>query len=269
MQGILNRYMALVFLQFAAIWPVIKWYMMRILDRSDEPYGLLALATVIVFLFYDRNDAKPKLSSFYTPASILLVYGLTFHFLPPLLRAVIATTSLACTISIYRSGKPFHAGILGLLLLSLPLISSIQFFIGYPLRAIVGDASALLLQMSGFAVVREGTMLNWCGHLVSIDAPCSGVKMLWAGLYLALTLVCFFELNLLKSALVVFMAIFVIMISNILRTTSLFFIEAKILSLPLWSHTMLGLTMFGFASIAIVSITLTIGKKSCAPSFSS
>jgi exosortase/archaeosortase family protein len=161
-------------------------------------------------------------------------------------------------------GKPFHPGICGLLLLSLPLISSIQFFLGYPMRVVVGEAGALLLQLSGFAVIREGTMLNWCGHLISIDAPCSGVKMLWAGLYLALTLSCFYDLDPLESILVVLCAIIAIMISNILRATSLFYMEAGILDLPSWSHTMLGIIIFALTSAAIVWITLRIGKEPCA-----
>jgi exosortase/archaeosortase family protein len=179
------------------------------------------------------------------------------------MRAVIAIISMACMISICRLGKPFHAGIWGLFLLSLPLISSIQFFLGYPLRVVAGEAGALLLQMSGFSVIREGTMLNWCGHLISIDAPCSGVKMLWTGLYLALTLSCFYDLKPLKSILVVLFAIIVIMMSNILRATSLFYIEAGVLNLPLWSHTVLGIIIFVLTSAAIVWITLeTVSKPS-------
>jgi exosortase/archaeosortase family protein len=154
-QRILNRYVALVFIQLAAIWPVLNWYMLRMLDKSDEPYGLLALITVIIFLLSNKSHSKPKLFYLYIPALILLAYSLIYHS-------------------------------------------------------------------------------------------------------------CFYDLDPLKSILVVLCAIIAIMISNILRATSLFYMEAGILDLPSWSHTMLGIIIFALTSAAIVWITLRIGKEPCA-----
>jgi exosortase/archaeosortase family protein len=71
-------------------------------------------------------------------------------------------------------------------------------------------------------------------------------------------------LDTLKSILVVLSAIIAIMISNILRATSLFYMEAGILDLPSWSHTILGIIIFTLTSAAIVWITLRIGKEPCA-----
>jgi hypothetical protein len=54
-----------------------------------------------------------------------------------------------------------------------------------PLRVIVGVATAFLLQMQGLDVWREGVCLHFGEKLIWIDAPCSGIKMLWFGFFLA------------------------------------------------------------------------------------
>lgn len=119
------------------------------------------------------------------PTLLILLYAATYAFLPPLLRALIAVTAIGCTLCSLRFGKSFDAGAFGLLYLSLPLIPSLQFYGGYPLRVLVACAAAPILRLGGFAVMRDGTCLNWSGQLIWIDAPCSGIRMLWVGLYLA------------------------------------------------------------------------------------
>ena len=71
---------------------------------------------------------------------------------------------------------------LGLAVLALPLIASLQFYAGYPLRVVTAEASRWLLS-PWFAVLREGSSLNVNGLLVIVDAPCSGVQMAWAGYF--------------------------------------------------------------------------------------
>ena len=74
--------------------------------------------------------------------------------------------------------------VLGLAVLALPLIASLQFYAGYPLRVLTAEASRWLLA-PWFAVVREGSSLSVNGVLVIVDAPCSGVQMAWAGYFTA------------------------------------------------------------------------------------
>ena len=72
----------------------------------------------------------------------------------------------------------------GLAVLALPLLSSLQFYAGYPLRVITAEASRWLLA-PGFSVAREGSSLLIDGRLVIVDAPCSGVQMVWLGYFTA------------------------------------------------------------------------------------
>jgi exosortase/archaeosortase family protein len=74
--------------------------------------------------------------------------------------------------------------VLGLALLALPLIASLQFYAGYPLRVLTAEASRWLLGV-WFAVQREGSSLWVDGQLIVVDAPCSGVQMAWAGYFTA------------------------------------------------------------------------------------
>lgn len=270
MENRMNQFKILICIQVLALWPVWRWYTLRVADSSDEPWGLLALGTAFIFLYQNKNQKKPKGSYLILPTILMLLYGATFHMLPPLIRAVIAVTSIACTVSICRMGKILHLGVWGLFLMSLPIISSLQFYLGFPLRVVVGKIAAPLVQLSGLPVVLEGTMLNWCGKLISIDAPCSGVKMLWVGFYLAFTLVSFYKLRPVKTCCILIFTLLVVICSNILRATALFYVEAGVANFPPWTHEVLGLHIFLFTSLTIVWISQRLHKETtCEALFSS
>ncbi|MGA1869597.1 MAG: archaeosortase/exosortase family protein [bacterium] len=252
----MNQCRIFLLIQLVALWPLWGWYVMRMADSSDEPWGLLALITALIFLFHNKNHRiKPEKPHLTLPAILMVVYAALFHLSPPLLRAIIGVTSIACMISACQFGTPIHWGVWGLFLMSLPIISSLQFYCGFPLRVIVGDIAALLLQLAGLPVVRDGTILNWCGNLIRIDAPCSGVRMLWAGFYLTFTLACFFKLTSAKTLTVALFTLSVIIFGNVLRATALFYIEAGIVSVPSWTHTLCGLIIFVLACFIILFIT--------------
>ncbi|MCI0530251.1 MAG: exosortase/archaeosortase family protein [Nitrospira sp.] len=255
---------------------------MRMMDASDEPWGLLALGTVVVFFLWKKPEVrsqKPEAGSFcllfsasylLLPALFTLLYAGTYVFLPPLLRAGIAVTAIGCLVSSYRLRTPFHVGAWGLLLLSLPVMPSLQFYLGYPLRALVATLAAPLLQLSGFAVVPEGTFLNWGSELIWIDAPCSGVRMLWAGFYLTFTLACFYGLSLRKTCGASVLSLLAIILGNTLRSTALFYVEADVVALPSWIHESVGVVVFLFTAVFIVGwIQYIRDKVSCGPSLSS
>jgi hypothetical protein len=181
------RALLIIAAQIIAFWPVWRWYAARVGGSTDEAWGLLpAFACVAYFIWRGKTAESDtvKLELLF-PVLLVLTYAASYQFLPPLLRAVVAVTAVGCTASLLRFGRRFHPGILGLLYLSLPLIPSLQFYGGYPLRAFVAMAAAPLLRLGGFAVVQEGTCLNWAGRLIWVDAPCSGIRMLWVGMFVA------------------------------------------------------------------------------------
>ena len=235
-----------------AIWPVWHWYASRARDPG-EGWELLSLATAALFVVVRAPVAPSRPRALTLALLLLLAYAATYPFLPPLARAGIAFASLAAASSALLFGRRLHLALTGLILLSLPVIASLNFYLGYPLRVVVGTATAALLQMNGFAVRPEGALLLWNGHSISIDAPCSGVKMLWAGLYLAFALAAFHELDARRTALLAATAVAAVIGANVLRAASLFYVEAEIVPLPGDWHAAIGLGVFVLAALALAA----------------
>ncbi len=258
----MNNGFMLLLLQLAAFWPVWTWYAKRFAaGNGDDQWCLLAGVTAIVFLLIQRKTLATRdikvASTWFISTLFMVAYAAAFHLLPPMLRAVIAVIALGFTLSQCLVRKPPQPAIVGLLLLALPIIPMLQFYLGYPLRMVVGAVTAPLLQLSGLAVVREGTCLNWNGQLISIDAPCSGIKMLWAGMFLLFAVASFYRLTALKTVWAALVATIVIVAGNILRASALFYLEAGVLNLPATinpnlAHAGVGFVTFLFTAIGIV-----------------
>jgi len=256
----MKRLALILGLQLIAFWEVWHWYVTRAVYSWDQPWGVLAFVAAILFLILSRKPLPQNERSLWLPALLILVYAATYFVLPPLARAMIAFTAVAVTASLLRFGKAFHAGLFGLVYLSLPTIPTLQFFGGYPLRIVVAELTAPILRIPGFAVVAEGTCLNWSGQLIWIDAPCSGIKMLWVGLFLTFVVLCFHELSLRKVFLLMPLVGIVIMVANVFRAVALFYIEAGVLDFPAWSHEYAGVIAFVLEAVGIIALVSTLRK---------
>ena len=229
-----------------AFWPVWGWYWSRITDGTDEPWGVLALLTMIVLLWRQPIPA-PAPWQMKGVCVIMTGYLVTFHAAFPLFRAAMAMSAMALVLARMQSPLALWT----LLLLSLPVVPSLQFFLGYPLRLLVADTSAGLLHLCGIAVFQEGTALRWAGETVLVDAPCSGLKMVWAGLYFAATLALWHRLRSVSALLLFLGSGVVILGANIIRSTLLFFKEAHVVAAPDWTHAGTGLVVFAAAALTI------------------
>ena len=245
-------------LELLAFWHVWQWYVLRLTSGSEEEWwGVLAIVAGIYFLFRDWRILIT--TNLMIPAGFILTYAATFHFLPPILRAGLAVITFAVTLNILLHGKLLNLANIGLFLLSLPVIPSLQFYLGYPLRVIVGAVTAPLLQLSGLAVQREGTCLVWNAATISIDAPCSGIKMLWAGYFLTYVLAEFFRLNFIRTLLLTLVTLPAIILGNIFRATALFYLEVRLVTLPDFLnpdnvHAYIGIEAFALTALGIVYI---------------
>lgn len=245
-------------------WPVWQWYCMRTLDRSEEPWGLCALATALLFLAMPgllslpgqesitgrqlatdaQTPSQPSASKenqtvevqpetnqrlteneppgarLYTLSGViaLCLYTSTVWIAPPLFLAVLA---ILCIWFLLVSRLRASGGLLGLLILSLPIIPSLNFFAGYPLRLLVTSAVCLLLKVLGFAASQEATLLHIGDHMVAVDAPCSGINMLWAEGYIAMLSACVFKLNWRNTALLSMAGFVLILVANTIRAATL------------------------------------------------
>jgi exosortase/archaeosortase family protein len=233
-----------------ALWPIWRWYAARARDPG-EGWELLSLATAVLFVALRAPTMPARAADLRLPALLLLAYTAAYPFVPPLLRAGIAFAALAAASSALVFERRLHLPLAGLILLALPVIASLNFYLGYPLRAAVGAVTAALLQMNGLAVVQDGALLVWGGQSISIDAPCSGVNMLWAGLYLAFALAAFQELDAIRTTLLALLATCGVLAANVLRAAALFYLEAGVVRLPGEWHAAIGLTVFLLAALGL------------------
>ncbi len=252
-----NSKIILILLQLVAFWSVGRWYFLRLSTSNDETFGVLAIVAIVALIVKNRRE-NSGVSNFGFIVASIAIYAISFAFLPPLLRSVVAVTSLTFAISGWFFGKRFHFGIWSLFLLSLPIVASLQFYLGFPLRILVGEATAFLLKLNGLVVFREGVCLHFGEKLIWIDAPCSGVKMLWAGFFLTSLLITIYEFNFKKTVFAFVSAFAIILLGNIFRATGLFYLEAEIIKMPSFAHEAIGVSAFILTCIGIVAAMLKI-----------
>jgi exosortase/archaeosortase family protein len=145
--------------------------------------------------------------------------------------------------------------LIALLLLALPIIASLQFYLGYPLRAFTAHASTVLLALSGIDASADGAAILHQGTTVLVDAPCAGVGMLWVGSYTAALLSYLNRATATRTALNAGAAALLVLAANVARNTALFFPEAGLVHWPAWSHEAVGLGALALAIVPIVFIT--------------
>lgn len=170
-----------------ALWPHARWIWHRLHDRSDDPLGLAADAVLVLALWRLRGQLRPvPRASWQLIAISLALWAAVAHALaPPLFGAALAALAAVCGLRAVLPARAPWFALLGLALLALPLIASMQFYAGFPLRVVTAEASAWLLRAAGWTVERSGTALTVDGSLVIVDAPCSGVQMVWLSYFSA------------------------------------------------------------------------------------
>ncbi|MEM7011458.1 MAG: archaeosortase/exosortase family protein [Verrucomicrobiota bacterium] len=230
-----------------AFWPVWRWYVLRMTDGSDEPWGIVALVAAGVLLWMVRGEIKMTTGGMVAAGVILICYLVGFGLMPPLIRAMLAILCIAALTGTLTR----HPAIWGVFVLSLPIIASMQFYLGFPLRMFTAQLAVGGLNLFGSGVTREGTQLFWDGQVVGIDAPCSGVKMLWTGMFVVLCSCGLLRLGWLKTTIASVAALLLIIFGNALRATLLVVKESGMVSLPDWTHEGIGVVIFAALIFAV------------------
>jgi exosortase/archaeosortase family protein len=225
-----------------ALWPAWWWMARRMLDGSDDPLGLLALAVLCGLVWQQRRVLRPapKLAWLAIALGLALCATVGVALLPPLASALLAVLAVAAALAAWLPASVPTLPVLGLAILALPLLASLQFYAGYPLRVITAEASAWLLS-GGYEVVRSGASLRVDGQLIIVDAPCSGVQMAWLGYFTA----CVVALHVRRSnarflARLPFVGALVLA-GNVARNTVLVAFAGAGHALPQWAHEAVGL----------------------------
>lgn len=173
-------------LAVAAMWPQLMWMARRMLDGSDDPLGVVALAALVFLGWRYRGELRctPRPAWFSGALLLVALAGALESVLPPMLSALLALLGFASLMLALLPVGVASAPVLGLAILSLPLMASLQFYAGYPLRLVVAELSRWLLMLAHH-VERDGVALRVDGQLVLVDAACSGVQLVWLGYFTA------------------------------------------------------------------------------------
>lgn len=251
-------------LHAAALWTHWRWAAARVSDGSDDPLGLAAvvlLAALVVRLAPDLR-AQPRPGWLVAALGLSLAATAGVFVAPPLAGALFAALALACGLRAFMpSGRPALA-LAGLAVLSLPVVSSLQFYAGHPLRVIAAQASTWLLQQAGMDASREGTAMSVNGQLIVVDAPCSGVQMVWFAYFSAFAVAAWLELRdraMLRCLPVVGLAV---LVGNVLRNTVLVALQAGGHTPGEALHEGIGLAMLALVCAAVVG---WVGRAAHAP----
>jgi exosortase/archaeosortase family protein len=146
----------------------------------------------------------------------------------------------------------------------------LQFYAGYPLRVVTAQVSAWLLQLGGVEALRSGASMTVRGQLVVVDAPCSGVQMVWFAYFTACSLAAFEDHRdgafLRRLPLVGVL----VMSANIVRNSVLVSLEARPQGLSESVHEAIGLVALLLLCTAVVIVmrgatTKEVGKDSSPP----
>jgi len=239
-----------------ALWPAWAWSVARFRDGSDEPWGLVAILALAALVVRERATLapEPRPAWLLAAAALVLAAVASAAVLPPLARGVLASFAVVAMLAALRTDRRLLLPQLALALLSLPILSSLQFYLGYPLRVVTAEASAWLLTAAGFEAARTGSALTVDGSLVIVDAPCAGIHMAWAA---------WFTASVAGAWLRVAPAAFVSQMSrvggvvigvNVLRNTVLVALESRPAGLGDTWHEATGLLAFALVCLATIKL---------------
>lgn len=237
-----------------ASFPVVSWFIQRLNDGSDEPLGLLVLALALCLTWWERNTLRVSARARTTGALLILTSVLLIGTLPPMLRATIAIAGTGFWFGLHR--KP---GILGLLVLSLPVISSLQFYAGYPMRLTTAECTVRLLELGGAVIARTGVNIELGGAPIGVDPACSGIRMLWHALAAAMALAALHRVSWKATITGGLLAILLCIPANVVRASWLVLQESGHITASGPGHGAIGLICF---SMVLVPLWILLSGRS-------
>jgi exosortase/archaeosortase family protein len=228
-----------------AAWPHWLWMVRRSSDGSDDSWGIVALLTIIVLVYLDKDELRIPPPSALSATMIWMISAtVSWSWLPPIISTAFALMGCTWLIAhmLPRSRKLLP--LLSLAIMALPLVASLNFYLGFPLRWFCAQSTSMLLSILGTEVTPAGASLWWNGKTILIDAPCAGIAMLWIGLYLGALFSYMNNANTFRTLLNLGMASLLVVMANVLRNTLLFYKESGLVHLPHWTHEAIGLLVF-------------------------
>lgn len=233
-----------------------NWDAWRLLATraGDTPSAILATAMLGGFAWaWHCTEREARVPAWEVTALLggCAVAGFTG---PALLQVGAAVTAM--TLLSARAVRGRALPLVGIALLAMPVLPTLDFLLAWPLRRISALIAAAMLRLNGIGVSVEGVALDWHGKLLLFDAPCSGVRMLWAALLLASAIALVQRFGFRRYASAMALAVAAAILGNALRAASLFYLENGFipqLEGPV-AHEAVGLAAFAITGAVLIAM---------------
>jgi exosortase/archaeosortase family protein len=241
-----------------ACWDSWRWTIHRLTQSPEEGLSLLftfALLSALAIPCLRRNAPAYAIDPM-LPAGLLALHAaLGLANAPSIIQGALATTLVAYIF--YRAAHVTAppAAFWGLIALSMPVLPSLQFVFGYPLRVVSASLTVALRNLQGVPITRDGTYVTIAGQTAQFDAPCSGIAMLWALILVTLMAALITRLTLTRLTLALFITLTAAIAANALRVASLLYATAMMGETePPWLHETVGLAAFTLAALFLATV---------------
>jgi exosortase/archaeosortase family protein len=239
----------------------------ELVARIDGPATALPPLLVVGALVLTHAARGSRHHVPLAPLTLLLVaYAVAVLVAPPIFAIAPAFLAVCWILRGAANECAPRAAFFGLVLLALPVLPTLEFYAAYPVRLAAIEASAALLRLNGIAVGVEGLALRFGDGLVQFDAPCSGVRMLWTCWFLASALAYHHGFSARRYALALVLATGFAIAGNIVRATSLFYVEAGILEIrgATWLHEAVGIAAFAMTAVLLLATLRPSARETAA-----
>ncbi len=240
-----------------ATWKSWHWTAHRLLQSPEEALSLLFACVLLFSLAAPRalnRRSAPRIDPAPVAAMLALHAALAYAAAPAILQGALATTLLAYIAYRAALDQPPPPAFWALIALSMPVLPSLQFVFGYPLRVVSAALTVTLLDLQGVPVTRDGTYVTIAGETAQFDAPCSGIAMLWALVLVTLMAGVITRLSLARLTAALVLTITVAVAANALRVASLLYAGTALGdSEPPWLHEAVGLSAFALSALLLAA----------------
>ena len=241
-------------------WYCIALYLQRALSWQERLPEFFALLTAAWLIHLREDDSGRRSVSPGILVLPILVVAATFGRVPELLSLILGTSVIL--LLLWRTRLASHVGIWGLVLLGLPVLSRLPLFLGYPMRVATGMLAAPFLRIGGLNVVREGTVFRLGERMVVIDAPCSGTNMLWAAVWVTLTLAVLKSVSNRRTVALLLLSAGLVIVANAIRSAALVLTKVRGFEVSPTMHSGVGLMCYAALLGAIAMAIFRIAPDS-------
>ena len=229
---------------------------------SDYSHGFLIPLISGYLIWKKRNELKNIVLASSKIGLILIALALLIH-IGSVWTHVFFTSGFSILLffvglSLYLFGVEFTKKIsfpLAFLFFMFPLPMGAISAFSFPLKLIVSNLAATLLNVTGLPLYREGAVVHLARTTLTIDDPCSGIRSLISLLALGALIAYFSNTAVWKKGLLFISAIPIAIFTNVLRVCALILAANGLgnqWAMPEhWFHTASGMGVFGISMILL------------------